>query len=147
MTANNYVLLNNKKYKVYAEGYQPAYDRLRVHTLGLTRKTIIQDFGAAPQEWNFKLKVYINTPPDNTWGTWSDLMTAFSTLGVNFTDYDTSLTYDEETDSYTVTGDGAITYSVLVDGPLLRIPHVAANIAGYCNGVFDVNVKLTEILS
>ncbi len=137
MAFQNYIVINGLRYKVSADGYEPGYDILRTHTIGLTAKTIVQDFTVTdgpvrrdPTSWRFLLRVYINDPEAPEYGVWDDLLTAFQTGVVSFTEHDDTLTHD-----------------VLIDGPLFKKPQVAANIAGLCNGRLLVDTMLTKVYS
>ncbi|MFC1975040.1 hypothetical protein ACFLXQ_01420 [Chloroflexota bacterium] len=139
MAFQNYIVLNGLRYKVSADGYEPGYDILRTHTVGLTAKTIVQDFTVVdaltlerrdPTSWRFLLRVYINDPETSNYGVWDDLLTAFQTGVVSFTEHDDTFTHD-----------------VLIDGPLFKKPQVAANIAGLCNGRLLVDTTLTRVYS
>ncbi|MCP4708118.1 MAG: hypothetical protein GY869_05810 [Planctomycetes bacterium] len=125
-----YIQLNDKRYAVYGDGYKPGIDLFRVHTVGLTGKTIIQNFKVEQRLWQFKLKVFINDPwPDANYGMWSDLLTAYREDTVTLVEHD-------DTQSHTV----------IIDGPLFKTPHVVVNISGLCHGVLDIDVLLTEVL-
>jgi hypothetical protein len=133
MAVNDYIELDGKRYKVAADLYEPGEDALRTHTIGLTAKTIIQDFSVAnrhPQFWKFKLRVFINDPwPDDSFGTWADLRAAYlNNPYVSFVEHDDTQVHD-----------------VVIDGPLLKIPQVPANISGLCNGILLVDVELTKV--
>jgi len=131
MAFNDYITLNEKKYKVVADGYQPTVDRQRVYTTGLTGKTIVQDFtvlNRVPQTWGFKLRVFINDPDEAGYGTYADLLAAYQLPYVSFIEHDDSIPPHEV---------GIVT-------PIIQVPRVPANISGECNGILFIDVLLIK---
>jgi len=131
MTTQKYIILDGKQYAVMHDGWEPVIGRQRVTRVGLTGKTIIQDLTVSnryPYDWAFKLKVYINDPPDSGWGTFADLQVAYEQATIAFTEHDDTL-------SHTAT----------FLGQLPRIPRVPANIDGACRGVHYVPVQLKKV--
>ena len=138
MAFQNYIVLNGLRYKVAEDLYKPGHDVLRTHTIGLTALTIVQDFTVIdpatqlprdPQTWEFRLRVFINDPyPDASYGIWDELLAAYRLGIVDFTEHDDTKQHE-----------------VLIDGPLFKVPQVAANIAGYCNGILFLDTLLTKV--
>jgi hypothetical protein len=131
----DYITLNGKKYKVVSRGddsYQRIFDRQKTDTVGLTGKTIMQDFTVSdrePHNWLMTLRVFISEPwPDSTWGLWSDLLTAYRAAYVPMIFFD-----------------GTTQWNVRIRSPLTPLPRVPANIDGHCYGIFYVNVDMVEV--
>lgn len=136
----DFIYLDGKKYKVVdndQDSWQPARDRQRTYEVGLTGRSIIQDFtrpdGAGgermPRDFHLILRVFISTPwPDSSFGVWSDLLAAYNKP---------TMTYVEH--------DGVTTHTVGMQGQLLPVPRVGANIDGVCFGIFFVEVNLVKI--
>lgn len=131
----DYIILDEKKYKVVSRGedsYQRVFDRQKVDVVGLTGKTIMQDFTVAerePHEWRMMLRVFISDPwPDANWGLWDDLLAAYRAAT-------NSMTYF----------DGVTQWTVRIRSPLVPIPRVPANIDGHCYGIYFVNIDLIEV--
>src|SRR5512138_1462523 len=95
-----HITLNGKKYTVAdldESSWKPSYNRQKRYDIGLTGLTIIQDFTVPdggggermPRTWSLTLRVFISTPwPDATWGTWTDLLTAFKQPYVTYVEHD-----------------------------------------------------------
>lgn len=134
MAIQKYLQLNGKKYAVMHDGWEPNYGRQRSYNVGLTGKTIIQDFTVltrTPLTLRYRLKVYINDPwPDTTWGDWADLQAAFALATCTLIEHDDSITYSVGFDQ-----------DALV--PIPRVP--AAAISGTANEVYYVDVNLVRI--
>ncbi len=131
MAFQQYIKIDGKKYKVMADLYTPVRQRQRVVSLGLTGKTIIQDFTVAdriPNLWEFRLKVFIVQQTDTTWGTYANLLTAVDQDTVPFIEHDDTKTHD-----------------VTLDGLIVQEPRVPANIEGHFGGIVYVNVRLTKV--
>ncbi len=132
MAFQRYVSIDDKKYAVMHDGYEPIIDRQRIYEEGLTGKSIIQDFTVSsrnPEQWLFRLKVYIDSPwPDTTWGNFADLRIAYEQPYVTMVEHDDT-----------------ISHLVGMPGQLPRLPRVAANISGVCYGVFYTNVFLKKV--
>lgn len=132
---NDYVSIDGKKYKVSdlgGDSYKPVYDRQKTYDVGLTGKTIGQDFtilDRVPQQWLFTLRVFINDPwPDSEWGVWSDLLAASDEPYVDFIEHD-----------------GTTEHEVGIQRPLIPRPRTGANISGELNGIFFVDVVLIKV--
>ena len=130
MAVNDYITLDGKRYKVVASGYQPTTDRQRTYTVGLTGKTIVQDFtvqNRVPQTWGFRLRVFINSPDDPAYGVYADLLAAYAQPYVTFIEHDDSISHE-----------------VGINSPIVQMPRVAANISGVCNGILFIDVLLIK---
>jgi hypothetical protein len=130
----NYITLDGKKYKVADRddsSWKPAYRRQKKYSIGLTGKTIIQDFTVSsrvPRDWSLTLRVFIATPwPDVTWGTWADLQAAFDKPSVTYVEHD------------------GTSHTVGIEKPLIPRPRVGANVLGECYGIFFVKVNLIKV--
>lgn len=131
MAFNKWITLNGKKYTIVDEGWKPFVQRQKVYGIGLSGKSIIQDFTTSSREpkwWEFRIRAYTTTPPDSSWGTWTDLYAAYQQAYVSFTEHDDSKTHQ-----------------VGLDSAFLRELRVPANIAGHCNGVEFIDVTLRKI--
>jgi hypothetical protein len=136
----DFITLDGKKYKVAdldENSWKPAYKRQKVYSIGLTGKTIIQDFTVPdglggermPRDWPLSLRVFIATPwPDATWGTWADLLAAFNKPTVAYVEHD-----------------GVTSHTVGILKPLVPRPRVGGNINGECYGIFFVQVNLVKV--
>ena len=134
MAIQKYIQLNGKKYAVIQDGWEPSYGRQRTYNVGLTGKTIIQDFTVltrTPQVMNFTLKVFVNDPwPDSTFGDWSDLLTAFALPSCTLIEHDDTITYSV-----------GFNQQFLIPRPRVA----AAAISGSANEVYYVEVSLQRI--
>ena len=134
MAWNDYITLDGKRYKVMEVLYEPTLNRQRTYQVGLTGKTLIQDFTTAnrvPQWWNYRLKIFISDPePTTDYGIWDDFLAAYNQNSVPFTEFD-----------------GVTAHQVGFPVPLIQIPRVHANIEGHCNGVFYTDVMLLKVHS
>jgi hypothetical protein len=138
MAINHYIQLDGKKYRVIDDGkWAPVFDRQKTYNVGLTGKSILQDFtrsdGAGgermPRQWIARLRVFITTPlPDASFGIWTDLLAAYNKLSITFIEHDDSLTH-----------------TVGIESPVAQLPRVGANINGECNGEFWIDVRLPKI--
>lgn len=131
MAINDYIKIDGKKYKVMADGWSPAIARFRTDGVGLTGKTIIVDLtnsSRKSQMWQYRLRVYVSTPPDSSYGTYADLLAAYDKTTVAFEEHDSSLTH-------TTTIRGAIQ-------PSLRVP---TSISGICNEVYHIPLTLVKV--
>ena len=89
----DYIVLNSKRYKVADENFKPTFARIRTFEVGQTGKTLITDFPLADkqrQEWKLNLRVYISTVPDDDYGNWTDLLSAYRSTSVAMTMFDES---------------------------------------------------------
>lgn len=130
----DYITLDGKKYKVADlddTSWKPTIKRQKQYSLGLTGLTLIQDFtfaGRVPRDFSLALRVFISTPyPDATWGTWTDLQTAFAKPSVTYVEHD------------------GTSHTVGIQKPLIPRPQVGANINGECFGIFFVTVNLIKV--
>lgn len=135
MAFQRYVLLDGKKYPVVDTGpgsFQPIYDRQKTYDIGMTGKTIIQDFTVeerVPQEWKMTLRVFQYDPwPDDSYGVFSDLLAAVYEPFVDFVEHDDTKTHQ-----------------VGISNPIIRIPRVGANLEGHCNGIDFIEVTLVKV--
>lgn len=131
--AQDYILLDGKKYKIVAEGYEPVINRQRVYKVGLTGLTLIQDFTVAdrmPRFWNYRLRVFTANPwpDDGTWAVMDDLKAAYVKPYFEFVEFDQVTTHQV-----------GIAHEIK---ELLRVP---ANWQGDCNGITFVDVQLLKV--
>lgn len=136
----DYITLDDKKYKVSDlddSSWKPVWKRQKKYSVGLTGKTIIQDFtrpdGAGgerlPREWSLMLRVFISTPwPDGDWGTFADLLAASNKATVSYTEHDETTTH-----------------TVGILKPVIPRPRVGANVLGECYGIFFVPVQMVKV--
>lgn len=84
------ITLDNKRYYLHKRDHRQASDPYRTSDVGLTGKTIIQDFGFTKKTWELTILVYLVNPPTG-FGSMSDLQAAFAaTPPIVFVDVDGS---------------------------------------------------------
>ena len=132
---NKHITLDGKKYTVSDQGessYQKIFDRPKVYDVGLTGKTIIQDFTISNREphlWNLLIRAFTNDPwPDNTWGTVDDLLAAYRKATITY-----------------VWFNDTVQWTVGMEGKFVPKPQVGAAVDGQCNAVEFIQVSLTEV--
>ena len=140
MAFQHYVQLDGKRYRVkdFGQGsWQPVFDRPRTYDIGLTGKTIIQDFTVPdgvggerePRSWKMTLQVYIDEPwPDASYANFGDFMDAYREPFVTFIEHDDTASHN-----------------VGIVNPVVKIPRVGANIEGHCFGVDWIEVTLIKV--
>jgi hypothetical protein len=138
----DFIILDNKKYKVADlddSSWKPAWKRQKKYSVGLTGKTIMEDFTRPdgvggerlPRDWSLLLRVFIATPyPDTTWGTFADLLASSNKLAVTYMEHD-----------------GTTTQTVGILKPIIPRPRVGGNLLGECYGVFFIPVQLVKVYS
>jgi len=128
-----YILLDNKRYAIMADGYKPFVQRQRSYDVGLTGKAIIQDFtveGRVPQMWAYRLKVYIDTvePFRVGYGNSEDFVAAYRKPYLLLTDH------------------FGISHAVGFPKGYSLQPRVPADLGVYgVYGIFYVDVELIEL--
>lgn len=137
----DHIVLDGKKYKVADlddSSWKPTWRRQKKYSLGLTGKTIMQDFtvpdGAGgerlPRDWQLMLRVFIATPwPDSSWGTFADLLAASNKLTVTYVDH------------------AGNSQTVGIEKGITPRPRAGGNILGDCYGIFFVPIQLIKVYS
>jgi len=135
MAYSDVILIDGKKYKVADQGsdsFQRVWERQVVDEIGLTGKTIIQDFTVSnrePHTWIFTLRVFTNSPwPDSTFGVWSDLLASARKPIVTYLEHD-----------------GVTAHNVHLRWPLTPKPRVGAAISGACHAIDFVQITMIEV--
>ncbi len=135
---NSYIEINDKKYPALASLYKLSYDRQRSFEVGLTGLSIVQDLTQVdpdtdevrmPQQWDYRLKVYIDEvdPARSDYGNMDDLLEAYAMITFEHVD---------------VLGNS---FTVGWAGPLVPLPIVSANMDGQCYGQNVAAVQLVRV--
>jgi hypothetical protein len=134
-----YIILDTKRYMVADlddSSWKPMWKRQKKYSVGLTGKTIIEDFtvsdGAGgerlPREWSLLLRTFIATPfPDANWGTFADLLTASNKATVTYVDH------------------AGVSQTVGIQKPIIPRPRAGGNVLGECYGIFFVPIDLIKV--
>lgn len=87
MATNGYISLNGDRYYIKWGTYKPIKSQAASMSVGLSGKTITQDFDFIDYRWTAVLLVRV-TEADSNYGNLSDLETAYSTIPCAFIDPD-----------------------------------------------------------
>lgn len=121
--ASNYIIINSKRYKISALGYEPEVFTPRRIRRGLTSKDYSQKAANPIKRWRYRLKVLWSG--DATWGDIADLETAEAADYVAFTDPHGN------------------SYNIYFEVPLIKKPKQYANLDG-SDAEYLIDVQIRE---
>lgn len=81
----NYITLNGKNYATTGRNLRPVLKKAQQIRISLSGKTLSQEFSFTDQRWQVRILVELY-PPDPSYGSKTDLETAYSLAYCNFVD-------------------------------------------------------------